>query len=131
MLDSLRTQSVTGGVETGANKMNNTITAIAKEHLNLQTLEAGHSDELDFHEMSVWQVKAALQAAHDAGADVKTKRKAGQHGLSDDQVSISILDIELLKAAAQGKVDLNELARQELASRGLDHDGKWVGFAVR
>ena len=111
--------------------MNNTITAIAKEHLNLQTLETGNSDELDFHELSVWQLKAALQAAHDAGADVKKARETGQHGLSDDQVSISILDIELLKAAAQGKVDLNELARQELANRGLDHDGKWVGFAVR
>jgi len=51
--------------------MNNTITAIAKEHLNLQTLEAGHSDELDFHELSVWQIKAALQAAYQAGIDVQ------------------------------------------------------------
>lgn len=108
--------------------MNNTITAIAKEHLNVQTLETGHSDELDFHDLSVWQVKAALQAAHDAGADVKTKRNAGQHGLSDDQLCISVLDFELIKAAANGLVDLNQLAREHMANSGLDLDGKWVGF---
>jgi hypothetical protein len=34
----------------------------------------------------------------------------------------------VLAAAARGEIDLNDLARQELASRGLDHDGKWVGF---
>jgi hypothetical protein len=34
----------------------------------------------------------------------------------------------LLAAAARGEVDLNHLARVELASRGLDRDGAWVGF---
>ena len=31
-------------------------------------------------------------------------------------------------AAARGELDLNRLARVELASRGLDRDGVWVGF---
>ena len=35
----------------------------------------------------------------------------------------------LLVAAARGDVDLNALAREELAARGLDADGRWVGFA--
>lgn len=35
----------------------------------------------------------------------------------------------LLAAAARGEVDLNALARAELADRGLDHAGRWVGFA--
>jgi hypothetical protein len=34
----------------------------------------------------------------------------------------------LLAAAARGELDLNRLARVELASRGLDRDGVWVGF---
>ena len=33
----------------------------------LDTLETRNSDELDFHEMSVWQVKKALEAAYKAG----------------------------------------------------------------
>ena len=40
---------------------------IAKEHLFIETLETQHSDRLDFHDVSVWGVKAALQAAFEAG----------------------------------------------------------------
>lgn len=43
-------------------------------------------------------------------------------------LSIQVLDMALLTAAAQGKIDLNALAKQELANRGLDAEGKWVGF---
>ena len=35
---------------------------------------------------------------------------------------------ELLSKAANGEIDFNQLARQELANRGLNTDGKWVGF---
>lgn len=35
---------------------------------------------------------------------------------------------ELLAAVAQGRVDLNKLAAAELAARGLNSAGKWVGF---
>ena len=31
-------------------------------------------------------------------------------------------------AVANGELDLNNLARKELASRGLDKQGQWVGF---
>ena len=40
---------------------------IAKEHLFIENLETQHSDRLDFHDVSVWGVKSALQAAFDAG----------------------------------------------------------------
>lgn len=33
-----------------------------------------------------------------------------------------------LAAAASGRIDLNALARRELAQRGLDQSGAWVGF---
>ena len=35
---------------------------------------------------------------------------------------------ELLVKAAKGEIDLNELAKSELAARGLDQHGEWVGF---
>ena len=40
---------------------------IATDHLFIETLETQHSDRLDFHDVSVWAVKAALQAAFEAG----------------------------------------------------------------
>lgn len=46
--------------------------AIARKHLDIQTLQTRRSDRLDFHEVSVWGLLEALQAAYDAGrASVK------------------------------------------------------------
>jgi len=46
---------------------NQQLEQIAKEHLFIETLQTQHSDRLDFHDVSVWGVKAALQAAFEAG----------------------------------------------------------------
>ena len=35
---------------------------------------------------------------------------------------------KVLAAAARGELDLNRLAREELAARGHDDRGNWVGF---
>ncbi|WP_343548987.1 hypothetical protein [Ralstonia sp.] len=43
------------------------LTRIACQHLRIETLEARNSDRLDFHEVSVWSLRDALQAAFDAG----------------------------------------------------------------
>jgi hypothetical protein len=51
--------------------------------------------------------------------------------LSDDLNPIFILQgthTDLLIAAAAGRIDLQDLARQQLANRGLDQDGRYVGF---
>ena len=40
---------------------------ITIDHLFIETLETRNSDRLDFHDVSVWAVKAALQAAFEAG----------------------------------------------------------------
>jgi len=40
---------------------------IAKEHLFIETLEERKSDSLDFHEVSVWGIQAALESAYAAG----------------------------------------------------------------
>lgn len=40
---------------------------ITKKHLNIETLETRNSDSLDFHDVAVWCLKDALQAAYEAG----------------------------------------------------------------
>ena len=40
---------------------------IARKHLNLETLETRNGDSADFHELAVWDIKAALAAAYEAG----------------------------------------------------------------
>lgn len=50
-----------------------TIQRIAREVFWLETLEERGCDELDFKEVSVHQVRRALQQAYDAGRD------AGRH----------------------------------------------------
>jgi hypothetical protein len=47
-------------------------TLIAQRHLNIETLETRKSDGLDFHDVAVWSIKDALEAAFEAG------RKAGK-----------------------------------------------------
>jgi len=40
---------------------------IAAEHLYIDTLATRNSDSLDFQDVSVWGIKAALTAAFEAG----------------------------------------------------------------
>ncbi|KVL70376.1 DUF6900 domain-containing protein [Burkholderia ubonensis] len=43
------------------------LTAIARKHLQLDTLQTRYSDRRDFHDCAVWVIRDALQAAFDAG----------------------------------------------------------------
>jgi hypothetical protein len=52
---------------TGANNMNMTLDRISHEILDLDTLATRNSDALDFHDLAVWNIKAALEAAYAAG----------------------------------------------------------------
>ena len=44
---------------------------IAITHLNLETLDTRNSDHQDFHERAVWQIRAALEAAYQAGLEAR------------------------------------------------------------
>ncbi len=48
-------------------------TQIAQQHLQVETLVTRNSDSLDFHDVSAWGIKAALEAAYEAGR--KSSRK--------------------------------------------------------
>lgn len=46
----------------------------------------------------------------------------------DEIEFIQSATVRVLVAGARGELDLNLLAREELAARGLDENGVWVGF---
>jgi hypothetical protein len=52
---------------------------IAADHLQIETLETRNHDRLDFHDVSVWGVKSALEAAYEAG------RASQNHPASPDK----------------------------------------------
>ena len=52
------------------NLVDSILTLIAKKHLGIDTLETRKSDRLDFHDVSVWCLRDALEAAFKAGAEV-------------------------------------------------------------
>ena len=47
---------------------------IAMKHFFIDTLETRNSDSLDFHDVAVWAIRSALEAAYAAGAAAATKR---------------------------------------------------------
>jgi len=50
-------------------------------------------------------------------------------GFTVDELGfIQIAMTKVLAAVARGELDLNRLAREEMAARGLDITGDWVGF---
>jgi hypothetical protein len=47
------------------------LTDIARAHLGIPTLKTRRSDRHDFYDLAVWQIKSALKAAFEAGAETK------------------------------------------------------------
>ena len=49
--------------------------------------------------------------------------------MNDEKLGfLSLAGTEVLAAVARGEVDLNRLAREVLANRGMNAHGVWVGF---
>ena len=49
------------------NNINEELELIVHRYLRISTLETRNSDELDFHEVSIWSLKEALEAAYELG----------------------------------------------------------------
>jgi hypothetical protein len=49
---------------------------LARKHFFLETLETRKSDDLDFHNVGVWAIRAALEVAYKAGRDAGTATNA-------------------------------------------------------
>lgn len=52
-----------------------TLEKIAKDELDIETLETRKKDILDFHDVSVWGVKKALELAFEAGKQSVKQKK--------------------------------------------------------
>ena len=56
-----------------------TIERIAREMLDLDTLETRRMDRLDFREQAVWSIAKALDAAYEAGRAEGQRRPTATH----------------------------------------------------
>lgn len=59
------------------------LTQIAQQHLYVETLETRRSDRLDFHDVAVWSIKAALEAAYQAGVEQGRRQAAKSRQAKD------------------------------------------------
>lgn len=50
-------------------KLEQLLTQIAQSKLGIETLETRKSDRLDFHDVAVWCLRDALEAAFNAGVE--------------------------------------------------------------
>ena len=104
--------------------MKKTIDRIARDILGLETLETRKWDSLDFHDLAVWSIKEALEAAYVAGGRQPKLRKALRHVIkaSDDLTSAIeraavLFDTALLDEIqpAQGRLmDVTSAAKEVL-----------------
>lgn len=67
------------------------LSTIARDHLLIETLETGHSDSLDFHNVAVWAVRGALAAAYEAGHE-----KAARDLVQSANTRASLVTLEIL-----------------------------------
>ena len=63
---------------------------IASRHLHLETLDTRNSDSLDFHNMAVWSIKAALEAAYEAGRQSCAPMPPKRRGKGGDVVALAM-----------------------------------------
>ncbi len=49
------------------------IKRIALEHLDIETFDSAGVDCLDFYELAIWNIEAALKAAYEAGYNAAQK----------------------------------------------------------
>lgn len=70
--------------------INKKISKIADEKLNIKTLKTRNSDSLDFHIVSVWGIKEALEAAYELGKkEMKMEIKGKIEGFDPHEYDLS------------------------------------------
>ena len=89
---------------------------IARDVLGIETLETRKSDEADFHDLAVWSIEKALQAAYEAGlANANVYRATATEVRDGSTVTIWTL-------AATDIDSARERAREQAARRGFCSD---------
>ena len=117
------------------NKLDELLAAIAKKRLNIETLETRNSNDLDFYNCSVWEIKKALETAFNADVSNPIMARSIVHNMylfSPESLNSQIIPDELKTAAlelSQGKYPktVNELAVNGNDLVGLGLQGKAIG----
>lgn len=91
-----------------------TLTAIAREHLDIETLQTRNRDQLDFHDVSVWSLTAALQQAYEAG-------QASANPVSVTHAPIATLSLDHLAEAGFETRLITPAELRSLAADLADH----------
>ena len=73
---------------------------IARKELGIETLETRKSDDLDFYDLAVWQIKSALHKAYVAGMNTA----ANGHSFSEDLDNKAYKDYVSLKQTRLEKI---------------------------
>jgi hypothetical protein len=79
------------------------LTQIARKHCNVETLEERKSDSLDFHDISVWGLKAALEEAFEAGA----AQRLAKETRAAAELPEAAADVEALRRALTDRLERN------------------------
>ena len=72
--------------------------------------------------------RVTRRAASKLSMKTKAMTYTTQQFTVDETGFIQIAAIKVLAAVARGELDLNRLAKEELAARGLNDQGNWIGF---
>jgi len=72
------------------NQRDKTLAEIATQHLDLETLETRNSDSLDFHDMAVWSIRAALEATYEAGRQSRDPVPPKRRGKAGKLIALAI-----------------------------------------
>ena len=88
------------------------ISEIAAKHMSIETLETRKSDSLDFHDVAVWSVKAALEAAYGAGRASASQPEAEPPAERSGQWTTMTVDdaVEHLKTWIDGLDEPSQIA---------------------
>jgi len=57
--------------------MDQTLERIAREELEIKTLESRHSDAEDFHTLAVWEITTIMERAYQAGSEAASQARRG------------------------------------------------------
>ncbi len=58
--------------------MEQTLERIAREELEITTLESRHNDQEDFHTLAVWEIETIMERAYQAGFEAASKARRGE-----------------------------------------------------
>jgi hypothetical protein len=74
----------------------------------------------------LWQRRQELDAAN---AQAEAAAAAATKAVADHiEGVLQLLDQDALVAVFEGRVDMNRIVREQLANRGFDPKGNWIGF---